>query len=280
MEYFTTQLYEEMESNLSRIGQESESMELQARRALGTLWDIVNRLRTYIVQYSFRDHQEEIRFFKEVKPRFLSKLIYFQRICFVETHSPGAVPAIQQEVLEQEQRRIRDFFRQNMDFYHYFKCGAIHRDEEFFTRKTARKYLAEELYLMDPEFSTLYSLKLARILAYGPLSVYLENALQRVGQQSGPFLTRSVPGLTWTAPKANLIELIYALYSTGVFNHGRADLKKIAQFLEATFQVQLGNYYRVFQDIRIRKKSRTSFLDQMRELLLRRMDETDDPVSG
>jgi hypothetical protein len=269
-----------MESHISRLCQQSDNMEMQARHAVGILWDILHRLRSFILQYSFRDQGEEIRFFKEIKPQFLAKLIYFQRVCYVETHSPRAVPGIRRELLEQEQRKIRDFFRQNMDFYHYFTCGAVHRDEEFFTRKTPRKYLGEELYFMDPEFSTLYSVKLARILAYGPLSVYLENALQRVGQPTGQFLTRSVPGLTWTAPKANLIELLYALYSTGVFNHGRADLKKIAQFLEAAFQVQLGNYYRVFQDIRIRKKSRTSFLDQMRELLIRRMDETDDPLSG
>jgi hypothetical protein len=280
MEQFTTRLYEEMESHISRICQQCDNMELQARQALTVLWDILHRLRAFIVQYSFRDSKEEIRFFKEIKPQFLAKLIYFQRICYIETHSPRAVPSLRRELLEREQRRIRAFFRQHMEFFHYFKCGAVYRDEEFFTRKTPRKFLAEELCIMDPEFSTLYSLRLARILAYGPLSVYLDNALQRVGQRTGAFLTRSVPGLTWTAPKAYLIELLYALYSTGVFNHGRADLKKIAQFLEAAFQVQLGNYYRVFQDIRIRKKSRTSFLDQMRELLLRRMDETDDPVSG
>jgi hypothetical protein len=58
-----------------------------------------------------------------------------------------------------------------------------------------------------------------------------------------------------------LIELIYALQSTAVFNHGSADLKRVTAFFEATFQVDVGNVYNAFQEMRIRQKNRSSFLD-------------------
>jgi hypothetical protein len=61
--------------------------------------------------------------------------------------------------------------------------------------------------------------------------------------------------LKWTASKASLIELLYALQTSGSFNNGSIDLKSLATSLENLFDIDLGNYYRVFQEIRIRKQS-------------------------
>ncbi|QEC70285.1 hypothetical protein FRZ67_18990 [Panacibacter ginsenosidivorans] len=52
-------------------------------------------------------------------------------------------------------------------------------------------------------------------------------------------------------------------------------VKDIAQLLEAVFGIDLGNYYRTFQEIRIRKSGRTNYLDQLKATLIRYMDETD-----
>ncbi|OJW05106.1 MAG: hypothetical protein BGO52_21760 [Sphingobacteriales bacterium 44-61] len=81
--------------------------------------------------------------------------------------------------------------------------------------------------------------------------------------------------LQWTGSKVSLIELIYSLQSVGVVNNGSADIKMLTAFFERTFQVELGNAYNVFQEMRLWKKARSSFLDSMREQLLRRMDEAD-----
>ena len=82
--------------------------------------------------------------------------------------------------------------------------------------------------------------------------------------------------LQWTGAKVSLIELIYSLQTTGVINNGTADIKLLTNFFERTFQVDLGNVYNVFQEMRIRKKNRTSFLDQLKERLIQRMDEADE----
>jgi hypothetical protein len=82
--------------------------------------------------------------------------------------------------------------------------------------------------------------------------------------------------LRWTAPKVALIELIYALHASGVYNNGNTDLKRIASAFERFFQVDLGNFFNAFQEIRIRKKNRTVFVDRLKETLIRRMDAADD----
>ena len=84
--------------------------------------------------------------------------------------------------------------------------------------------------------------------------------------------------LTWTAPKVYLIELIYALQGAGVFNNSVTDIKELTVFFEYTFSVELGNIYNSFSEMRLRKKSRSVFLDLLRDRFIQRMDEADERV--
>jgi hypothetical protein len=85
-----------------------------------------------------------------------------------------------------------------------------------------------------------------------------------------------VKKMVWTAPKIYLIELIYALQCTGVFNNSASDIREITSFFEQTFSVDLGNVYNSFSEMRLRKKNRSSFLDLLKDRLIQRMDEADD----
>jgi predicted nucleic acid-binding protein len=67
--------------------------------------------------------------------------------------------------------------------------------------------------------------------------------------------------LRWTASKASVVELVYALYAGAVYNNRLAEIKEIAETFEQLFQVDHCNYYHVFNEIRLRKKNRTSLLD-------------------
>mgnify|MGYP000703370779 CR=1 FL=1 len=84
--------------------------------------------------------------------------------------------------------------------------------------------------------------------------------------------------LTWTGSKVALIELIYALHTEGVFNNGAADLKDIAEYFEHTFEIDLGQYRRVFLEIRARKNDRTKFLTTLNDSLQKRMENSDDII--
>ncbi|MES1220841.1 MAG: RteC domain-containing protein [Bacteroidota bacterium] len=82
--------------------------------------------------------------------------------------------------------------------------------------------------------------------------------------------------LKWTGPKVALIEMIYALQSSGVFQNGAADIKQVTAFFESVCGVELGNVYNSFQEMRLRKKNRAVFLDLLRDRLIQRMDEADE----
>jgi len=82
--------------------------------------------------------------------------------------------------------------------------------------------------------------------------------------------------LFWTGNKVDLIELIYALHATGVVNSGTADIKGIASIYEQMFNIELGDFYRTFLEIRSRKINNTKFIDSLKDALIKRMDESDE----
>ncbi|MCB0447991.1 MAG: RteC domain-containing protein, partial [Gelidibacter sp.] len=77
--------------------------------------------------------------------------------------------------------------------------------------------------------------------------------------------------LFWTAHKVDLIELIYALYTSGAINRGTANINDIANSFEILLGADLGDFYRTYSEIRARKIHRTKFMDALRESLDRHM---------
>ena len=106
------------------------------------------------------------------------------------------------------------------------------------------------------------------------IQVYIEDQLYKNMEQEDRLT--DLPKLNWTGSKASLIELIYALHYQAVFDNGNADIRLIAKYFESTFNVDLGNFYQTYLELRTRKMNRTKFLDALREELIRRMDEQDE----
>ena len=82
--------------------------------------------------------------------------------------------------------------------------------------------------------------------------------------------------LKWTASKTALTELIYALYCHRVFNNGNTDIKLIARTFEDAFNIELGDFYHTFMELKARKINRTKFLDSLSKVLIKKMDEEDE----
>lgn len=72
-----------------------------------------------------------------------------------------------------------------------------------------------------------------------------------------------------------MVELIYALHTSDNFNNCQGDIKAIAAHFEKVFDVELGNYYRVYLEMKILQNS-TKFLDSIANSLERRMQEEDE----
>ena len=80
--------------------------------------------------------------------------------------------------------------------------------------------------------------------------------------------------MVWTGNKVDLVELIYALEKASCLNHGHVNIKEIVVYIEVVFNVDLGDYYHTFCEMRNRA-NRTAFLDRLTKVLNNRMDEVD-----
>lgn len=230
-------------------------------RALTAMRENLSELKRFTVNYKFTDAQEEVKFFKEIKPVLLCQYIYykkkFQIILFDSFRDRKSRMDNYYKVL----RKLQHFAYKYQSFYEYCMSGATYLDQQYFLRNSAQYMSVEK----DEKFSTQYDVKLAKILAH---ELIKEHILNTIRQSESNTTDVSFNALQWTAQKVALVELIYALHAAGVFNYGRTDVKQIVNCFETMFSIDLGNYARVFSEIRIRKKAPTNFIDHLKQRLM------------
>lgn len=276
---FTTPLYAAMNEALEQAATTAENNLQCAERSYAIVQDTLQQVKEFILDYEFTDVNEEVLFFKEIKPGFLRQLIYYLKVFYIEAGKPVGGKEIQASYYTQVSGRVNAFFERNYLFYIYYRMGKSDHDLQYFTRSSGRHELLPEYLLdIDPKFSTIHSYKLAKLQAYERLNEYILaqiSSLNDANASVSPSM-RNRPQIKWTDPKVALIELGYSIFCRGAVNKGKADIKDIMHALEYAFNIDLGNYYVVFQqNIRIRKKNRTSYLDQLKEYLERHMDDLD-----
>jgi hypothetical protein len=276
----TLKLHSELEEQLHFIILETDDSIKRAELSIEVINISVKKLRSFIVKHKFKSENDEIHFFKKLKPSIYSKLIYHNSVYNIEAKMPTGGDEATKKYLAKELDKLKQFFHQNLEFYKYYRTNSSHLDHKYFVRgkHDIRLELESFIFDSDPKFTTSHDHRISKILANDQLQVYLEDRLasyQRPGQIAASQVLPKTK-LNWSESKTALIEIIYALHSQGVFENGKADLKEIASYFETMFNIDLGDYYRTYLEIRMRKSGRTKFLDNLKNNLLKRMDEADD----
>lgn len=214
-------------------------------------------MKSLVLSENFKTNSDEIHFFKETKPKLFSKLIYYKKIHNIELNKPVCGFDTIKEYLEKEQENINFFYHKNNDFIQYYRLGKTILDEYYFVRNRREMGLNLESFYFerDPNFSTNYDFKVAKLLANDMLAAYLESELTRLKQREELFDKNSLTNTkhTWTDTKSALVELIYAVHAEQSVNSGNIDLKVLALVFEKIFNIELGDIYRIFLEIRGRK---------------------------
>ncbi|MEQ9289593.1 MAG: RteC domain-containing protein [Cyclobacteriaceae bacterium] len=273
-------MFDELEDKLRMIDLEEDNLLKKSEQCFHIALTAINQLRKDLDQKPLDSQVTEILFFKEIKPKFISKLIYHLSVFNIETNKPNGGIKVKRKYYHNELDKLKCYFDNNLEFYRYYRTHSNYLDHKYFVRgkQDIRLTLDSFFFETDPNFSTSHDFKVSNIIANDLLNVYLEDELNKLDMRdlaNGKSQVEPKVKLSWTDSKVALIELMYALQARGVFNNGIADLKEIASFLEDAFGVELGQYHRTFLEIRIRKTGRTKFLDSLNESLMHRMDEAD-----
>ena len=221
---------------------------------------LYSQLRKLVSDYVFPTNEDEILFFKEIKPNILDKYLYFSKVYNIEMKCPIGNNEIIKEYLNHRSK-------------------STYMDSLYFVRKkTDIQLLLDSFqYDRDPLFSTEYDYKIAKILCNEMLRIYLNQRLVKLGntnqlehklQQLDKYIFR------FTGKKAYLIELGYSLVSSGDINNGNVEIKEMMNFLSTIFHIELGDYYASYIAMKERK-DRTAYLHHLIDNLVKRMNEDD-----
>lgn len=250
----------------------------KASASIVLLENTFEELKAFVIQYTFKNKEEEIGFFKKIKPELFWKLIYYRKICNIEASRPTGSNVGIREYFMKELDRIQHYFEKNIEFYKYYRSGHSHFDNYYFLRGKPDIQLTLDCFYFerDPKFSTCYDFTIAKILANDMLTVYINNELVKLEKQPEEECLSAFPKVkeTWTRNKVDLVELIYALCEADCFNFGKISRKRLTDYLENIFNVDLGDVYHSYLSMRGRA-NRTQFLDELRDKLNRKMDEDD-----
>ena len=240
---------------------------------------VLNDLRTKIQSYVFSTKEDEILFFKTQKPEILGRLLFFYKIYRIETQCPNGSNDVIRSYINRELDNLTYFFNRNLDFYQYYRSHSTIYDEYYFIRgKADLRFCTDSAQFdKDPNFSTGYDYKVAKIISNEMLRIYLNKRIVKLetDNQIEDNLQKCLKyPFRFTGKKVFLIELGYSLASSGDFNNGNVEIKEMMNFLSTVCQIDLGDYYAAYIAMKERK-NRTAYLHHLIDCLTKRMGEDD-----
>lgn len=270
-----TNIILELENNLESLKISNENVLILSQKAVALCSDVLMEMKWTVKKNDFQSTKEEIYFFKKVQPQVYSKLIFYHSLFKIETKRPES-KLLKEKYLKRVIKKLHKYFEQNEEICRYYRSKQECYDEMYFLRKNRNLNIPADTIFpyIDQEFSTQYDHSFSCIMAHEQLVSYLENEIQKLrNQELKPELPKT--NYIWTDSKIALVELIYALYSNSSINNGKIDIKELVELFEKLFNINLEEYSRTFIDIRMRKTGRTKFLDNLKQSLLKRIEETD-----
>jgi len=278
---FSRRLQEKLELDLESLGYQTGSPLTKFNSSIGIIREALKKLKVY-----FDDHpvtqQEEIHFFKHIKPGIYRWKIYYSELYTIEENLPTGSVDEQINYLKQEHYHIERFFLQYQFQYQYYKLDATELDTLYFVRAVdIQSTLLPNVPELDPAFSTSCDYLFSKIKAYELLKDWIKtrlNYLKKSPLSIENIIQGEVPGgIRWTGDVINLAELGYGLYHTSQLNNGSAGIGEIFRWLENVFGVTIGIPAKRFGEIRSRKRvSRTKFIDEIKEVLERKLEKEDE----
>ena len=240
---------------------------------------LLSQMKSHVLENGFADDNEEIEFFKNIKPQILGKLIYYNKVFRIESSCPVGTGKLYHKYFSNELDQLKQEYKEhiyNTDFYRYYRLGRTDWDHNFFQlgKIDLHNGVNSFVFEIDTQFSTYYDYKVARIISNELLYNYLLSKIAPDEPENIFFPDDHGNGkdFFWTDSKNALIELIYALHGCGCISNGKIGIRRISMVFQTLFRVQLGDVHHAFHRMKDRRESRTLFLDQLKSALHQHMD--------
>jgi len=233
------------------------------KKAILYLEELRFKINEWLRTYDFPNEEEEIHFFKVLKPQLSSKIIYYKKRHEIQLRTPSSQKAKYKYYVRQLDKNSQKL-NNLKSFSRYIRSKLIHRDQEYFLRKNNTSDFNNQYQLMfiDERTTTKMEFALSTIIAKEKIIKYLENKLEEFKKATNT--SYPVSNLKWTGSKVEIIELIYAVNNRNVINDGNIDIREVAIGFEKLLNIELVPYiYDTYRDIKERKSGPTKFIDSL-----------------
>ena len=270
---FTSQLKKEIDTKIEQIECSEISMINKSLKASRILAEAYKQLKTFILSYTFQSEEEEILFFKEIKPRLCFRLIYFRKLYNIEMDRPTGTEK-QREYLNDLLNSINRYNCKRLDFIRYYRSGSSIFDSLYFLRGQVdtEQYMETFSHEFDLNFSTNCDFKVAKILANDMLSDYLMREIEALNDNNNLIMgSFGFPAtkLTWKGTKAEFQEQVLSWDNAATF--GDVPFTQLHSYMQNVFNIQVdSNLSRILDDLKTRNNP-TPFMDKPKNALLRRL---------
>ena len=278
MEIILSKILSEIRHKEDKISSQMIRSSDEAYQMTLFLNEMLCAIKTEVLQVGFLNEDQEVDFFKNVKPQILGKLIYYNKVFRIETTCPVSNGKIHQSYYENVLKNLKLEYKEsicNEDFYRYYRAGRTDRDHTYFRLGKINYHdgLKSGVFEIDLSFSTYYDNKIAHIIANELLYTY---TLTKINPEENPdTILQNLDAnkdISWTNSQNALIELIYALYASNSIAYGKIGIRKLALIFQVLFRTPLNDIHHSFHRMKTRAGSRTVFLDQLKISLEEYMD--------
>lgn len=176
MKAFSHALYLELEQQLQAIHQKLENPIQYSEQAILVLIAVLEKLKSFLRRYKFRGRLEEMDFFRNIKPSFASRLIFYNDIYNIESGKTFGTDKAIRKFYNAEVEKLKVFASDNVEFYRYYRKGSTHLDAKYFVRgqHDIRLTLDSFYFQADHGFLTSHDYKVARFMANDMVRQYLD----------------------------------------------------------------------------------------------------------
>lgn len=252
-----------------KLSLSAETVVEESRNMVILLNEQLQLLKADVQKNGFENDDDEIEFFREIKPSVCSKLLFYNKLFRIETGRPSELGSVSRKYFKEKLTKAENNYMgalSDSEFYRYYRSGRRNKDTIYFMRGQIdwEQGLSNRVFEIDVHFSTYYDYEVARILAFDLLYEYLYYRIETFRNSTEATSIRNPNNnkIQWTESKNALIELIYALHISRSVGNGKIGIRQIATLFQHMFDVQFGDIHHAFH--RMKYRSGPTYLDRLK----------------
>ena len=277
MNSFCKPFFQELERDFMLLKSSGCNNIVVSQKIIFFLEKKMKKLFKWVEVYQFETEEEEIYFFKELKPSLISKILFYKQVLKIESSLPCSKKQKRKHYIKALDK-ASTIASEDPGFYQYYRSRATYKDESYFIRRPYENSISDHpiLLFFDAKISTSRGYQVANLICSDMLIGFLECKIEELNQKKGMTKLQEPLSYSWSGKKIDLVELIYALKHAKLINNGNVDVKELAKHVGEIFNIELeDNIYRIFQDIKLRKTVRPKFINHLAENLNQKLNEED-----